>query len=342
MKFQRGEALRPYNTLALQERAAALVTVANDAELMAALNWARERKLSVVPLGDGSNVVLTGDLDALVVRQEPRGIEVIETTATHISLRVSAGENWHDLVQWTLQQGYFGLENLALIPGTVGAAPIQNIGAYGVELQSVLLRVHSRLIADGREMTLDKTACEFAYRDSVFKHRLKDQLVITAVDFQLSLCPTINATYPALARFFEEHTVVEPTPQGVFDAVVSIRSSKLPDPSREPNAGSFFKNPLLPAKAAGELAVRYPALPRYVQADGTVKVSAAWMIEYCGWKGFRRDDLGVHPQHALVLVNYGSASGVELLSLANEIAASVYDSFGVYLEIEPRLYGTST
>lgn len=343
MKFQRGEALRPYNTLALQARAAALVTVANDAELMVALNWARERKLAVVPLGDGSNIVLTGgDLNALVVRQKTRGIQVLETTANHINLRVAAGESWHDLVRWTLQQGYYGLENLALIPGTVGAAPIQNIGAYGVELQSALLRVHARLIADGREMTLDKTACEFAYRDSVFKHRLRDQLVITAVDLQLSLYPTTNVTYPALAQFFQKDAVVEPTPQSVFDAVVSIRRSKLPDPSREPNAGSFFKNPLLPAEAAKKLAAKYPALPGYPQADGTVKVSAAWMIDYCGWKGFRREDLGVHPQHALVLVNYGSASGAQLVSLANEIVATVYDSFGVHLEIEPRLYGTST
>lgn len=340
MKFHRGEELRPYNTLGLQARAEALVSVASDAELLLALAWAREHRLPVVPLGQGSNIVLAGNLDALVVRQETRGIQVLESAGSNVTLRVAAGESWHELVQWSLQQGYYGLENMALIPGKVGAAPIQNIGAYGVELQSILRQVYARRIEDDEQVTLDTVACKFGYRDSIFKHELKDQLVITAVELQLSRRPSVQITYPDLAGFFAAHPLVEPTPQAVFDAVVSIRRRKLPDPSSEPNAGSFFKNPLVASGIAEKLVEKHPSIPCYPQSDGRVKVSAAWMIDHCGWKGYRRDDLGVHGHHALVLVNYGNNSGEQLLSLAKDIAGTVYDNFGVHLEIEPRLYGT--
>lgn len=339
MNIQRGEPLRGYNTLALQARAYAFVSVNNEEELLAALAEAREFKLPVVSLGEGSNVVLAGDIHALVLHQQSRGIELLETGSDFVRLRVAAGESWHELVRWTLQRGYFGLENLALIPGTVGAAPIQNIGAYGVELRSSLLQVHARNIADDHAVVLSNKDCEFGYRDSIFKHTLRDKLVITAIDLQLSLRADVTITYPALARYFEEHTRIEVTPQAVFDAVVGIRSSKLPDPSVVPNAGSFFKNPVLQSKDVAGLVKSHPALPNFPQQDGTVKVSAAWMIDHCGWKGFRRGDVGVHAEHALVLVNYGGESGALLLGLADEIATSVKDTFGVHLEIEPRVYG---
>jgi len=330
--------LHDFNTLALCARAAALVEVSADAELVAALSWARTRDLPVVPLGEGSNVVLADDLDALVVRQVSRGVEMLEETADAVSLRIAAGENWHGLVRWSLGQGYYGLENLALIPGTVGAAPIQNIGAYGVELQSVFLRLHAREIADGGEVTLDRGACAFGYRDSVFKGELQDQLVITSIDLQLSKHPQVNISYPTLADYIEEHGI-KATPQAVFDAVVAIRSSRLPDPAREPNAGSFFKNPVLTPQAMRELAERAEGVSCYPQPDGTLKVPAAWFIERCGWKGFRGNGVGVHREHALVLVNQGSDDGATLLALAREIAASVRERFGLALEIEPRVYG---
>lgn len=339
MKFQRDEALQRYNTLALQARAQAFVSIHTEADLLAALTLAREQKLPVVPLGEGSNVVFAGDLEALVIQQRMKGIEVLVLADDAVQLRVAAGENWHALVQWTLAQGYFGLENLALIPGTVGAAPIQNIGAYGVELQSSLLKVHARQIADDKVIALSNEACEFGYRDSIFKHRLQDQLVITEVELQLSRGPAVNIAYPALASYFAEHADIVPTPETVFDAVVSIRRSKLPDPTQVPNAGSFFKNPVIAGKVAEKLRAAFPALPCFPQPNGTAKVSAAWMIDRCGWKGFRRADLGVHAEHALVLVNYGSDSGEELLSLAANIVESVQDRFGVLLEIEPRVYG---
>ena len=342
MKFYRDKLMRKHNTLALQARADAFACVTNDDELLEALAWARTEGVAVVALGQGSNIVLAGDVQALVVQQAVRGIEVLDAVNSDVILRVAAGENWHELVQWTLQQGYYGLENLALIPGTVGASPIQNIGAYGVELQSVLLQVHARQIADDKPVTLDNAACQFRYRDSIFKRERKDQLVITAIDIQLSRRSSVNISYPALATFFAEHSHVEPTPQTVFDAVVSIRRSKLPDPSIEPNVGSFFKNPLLRSEMAALLLAKHPGLPCFSQADGSVKVSAAWMIDQCRWKGHRADDLGVHPQHALVLVNYGSDSGAQLLALSSEIVSSVHDAFGVELEIEPRIYGLNS
>ncbi|MDE0949901.1 MAG: UDP-N-acetylmuramate dehydrogenase [Halioglobus sp.] len=340
MKYYHSQDMSPYNTLRLHAQAAAQVAINNDVELVACLEWARVRSLSIVPLGEGSNVVLAGNVDALVVLQRTCGIEIIARTDDTVVLRVAAGENWHALVRWTLQQGYFGLENLALIPGTVGAAPIQNVGAYGVELQSVLLRVHARQLTDGRIIELNGKECEFGYRDSIFKHGLKDQLLITAVDLELSLHPKVNTRYPAIANYCLEHGIVSPTPPEIFDAVVSIRQSKLPDPAVEPNAGSFFKNPLLQAHEAQGLVAAYSSLPLYPQSDGRVKVSAAWMIDQCGWKGFRKEGLGVHPEHALVLVNYGSNSGPQLLSLANDIAATVRRTFGINLEIEPRVYGS--
>jgi len=338
MQILRGEPLQPYNTLSFQARAAALVRVGSDEDLLAAFRWAAEHGLPVVPLGQGSNVVLAKDLDALVVRQDTRGIEIIGEVDDRVSLRVAAGENWHALVQWTLQQGLYGLQNLALIPGTVGAAPIQNIGAYGVELQSCLLRVHALVIADGRSLTLSNADCEFGYRDSVIKHSLRDKLVITAVDLQLSRVPELSIGYPALAEAFAQADAGSLTPRDVFNTVVSIRRGKLPDPAVEPNAGSFFKNPLVPAEQARVLIAQFPGLPAYPQQDGRVKLAAAWMIDHCGWKGYRQDDIGIHPEHALVLVNYGNGTGEQLLSLASAVAAAVADIFGIQLVIEPRVY----
>jgi len=337
MNLQLNEALQPYNTLALQARAQALATIRDDADLVAALDWARQRELPVIPLGEGSNVVLAHDLNALVLRLQTRGIELRSSSTDKVSLRVAAGESWHDFVQWTLGQGYCGLENLALIPGTVGAAPIQNIGAYGVELQSTVVQVHGLVIADGSAITLDRAACEFGYRDSVFKHALRDKIIITAVDMELALGANVDISYPALAAAFQGASSA-PSPRDVFDAVVNIRRSKLPDPARVPNAGSFFKNPVVSADRAAALVDNYPALPVYPQPDGAVKLPAAWMIDHCGWKGCQRDGFGVHPEHALVLVNYGNGNGRELLRLAEDIAESVSREFGVELLIEPRVY----
>ncbi|MEM9257052.1 MAG: UDP-N-acetylmuramate dehydrogenase [Pseudomonadota bacterium] len=341
MPIQHNDWLTEHNTLALPARARAVARIHDDAALQQSLRWAGEQGLSVVPMGEGSNVVLLGDLDCLIVRMENRGIEVTKRTDTTVTLRIAAGENWHGLVQWCLAHGYFGLENLALIPGSVGAAPIQNIGAYGVEVSSFLREVESRRIDDGSRVLLSASDCELAYRDSVFKHALRDQLVIYAVSLQLQRVPNPVTHYPALADHFRRQDVGCPTPQEVFDAVVAIRSAKLPDPTETPNVGSFFKNPLVEPGRADELRQAFPELPCYSGSDSQVKLSAAWMIDHCGWKGRRAGPAGVHCEHALVLVNHGGATGADVLALAADIAAGVQQTFGVQLDIEPRIYGAA-
>ncbi len=325
------------NTLALPARARAFARVADDAELLEALEWAAARQLPVVPLGAGSNVVLAGDIEALVVQQTTAGITVLDQTGESVLLRVAAGHDWHALVDWALRRGFHGLENLALIPGLVGAAPIQNIGAYGVELASVVAAVHGYYLADGRAFSLDRAGCNFGYRDSVFKGRLRDRVVITAVDLRLSRRWRPVLDYPDLAAALSDNP--EPGPEAVFSAVVAIRRGKLPDPAVSPNAGSFFKNPVVDEQHAARLRAEFGELPGYPAGPGRIKLSAAWLIERCGWKGRSRGAVGVDPRHALVLVNRGGGTGAELLGLAAAIAASVGESFGVELEIEPRIYG---
>lgn len=342
MTPQQNVSLHSFNTLGLEARAAAFVTVQNEDGLLQALRWAKNQKLPVVPLGEGSNVVLAGDLEALVLHQQSKGREVLARDGDSVRLRIAAGEGWHKLVGWCLAAGYHGLENLALIPGTVGAAPVQNIGAYGVELASMIRCVHARSLADGSLLRLDKAQCEFGYRDSVFKHRLKDSVVITAVEFELLVSPCMNTEYPSLKQYLRNHCQRKPTPRDVYEAVVSIRSARLPDPRLEPNAGSFFKNPVLSARRLEELKILAPDVPVFPQASGEMKVPAAWLIDRCGWKGRCKKNQGVHKEHALVLVNYGNNSGADLLAFAAEIRDSVERTYGVTLEIEPRRYGQKT
>ena len=339
MKISLDEPLQAFNTLSLVARGQALAEVHDDEELREALLWARDNKSTVTVLGEGSNVVLAGDLSTLVLVQGNRGIDVLSDDRDEVVLRVAAGEDWHDLVDWSLEQGFYGLENLALIPGTVGAAPIQNIGAYGVELEFFVEAVHALRIDSSEPLTLSGGECQFAYRDSVFKHDLRDQLVITSVDLRLSKIAKLWLAYPTLASVFADRPAEDLTPRDVFEAVVGIRQSRLPDPRVEPNAGSFFKNPVLESAQADALVSSFPNLPAYPQSEGRMKFPAAWLIDHCGWKGHREEGVGVHPDHALVLVNYGGNSGERLLELAHKIAASVEVTFGIELEIEPRVYG---
>lgn len=331
------------NTLRLPASAAHYTCVRDTDELAAALGYARANGLAVMPLGEGSNVVLAGDIDALVLQPALTGIDITLDTGPAIRLRIGAGENWHRLVEWSLGRQYCGLENLALIPGTVGAAPIQNIGAYGVELDEVLTRVHAVSVETGEAVQLSRDECAFAYRDSIFKHELRDQLVITAVEMELFRVPRIRADYPALAEALDARGITMPSTRDVFDAVVAVRSSKLPDPATEPNAGSFFKNPIVAAEAAHALQAQHPGMPCYAQDNGVCKLSAAWMIDQLGWKGRRSGAFGVHPQHALVMVHHQEegGNGAQLLEFAAQIAGSVRDAFGVTLDIEPRVYGAA-
>ena len=332
--------LQGLNTLALPASARGFARVHNDDELAQALQWARERDMDVMPLGQGSNVVLAGDVDALVVQQCCLGIRELQRDERHVHLRVAAGQNWHELVRWSVGEGFGGLENLALIPGTVGAAPIQNIGAYGMELAACLERVHAISVAEGSIVSLARDECRLGYRDSIFKGELRDEYFITAVDLRLGLGGQVDTRYPVLEDYIRERGIEAATPQQVFDAVVAIRSERLPDPSAEPNAGSFFKNPVVSADKADTLRGGFPGLPMYPQSDGRIKLPAAWLIQHCGFKGERRGAVGVHVKHALVLVHFGGGDGEQLLALAQEIATAVYKTFGIALEIEPRIYGS--
>ncbi len=339
MHIVRCEPLQHRNTFAFKSWASAYVQVVHEQELLDALEWANEHDMNVLPLGHGSNVVLAGDIDALVIHPAQRGIDLVEDNGDTVVLKVAAGESWHSLVQWSLQHGYFGLENLALIPGTVGAAPIQNIGAYGVEIASFIRCVSMVNIGNGQVMVMDARDCNFGYRDSIFKNVLRDKVVITSIELILSRKPCLQLSYPALNNYLNTDIAVELTPQALYDAVVAIRQSRLPDPGDTPNAGSFFKNPLVAPAQVMELLKASPDMPHYSQENGQVKVPAAWLIDRCGWKGKRVGKYGVHPAHALVLVNYGGDDGNELLALARDIAASVRHTYGVDLEIEPRVYG---
>ncbi len=338
MRVERRAQLQSYNTLALEALADVLVHAQSEPDIRQAITLAREEGLLLIPLGGGSNVVLAGDLRALVLHLETTGIEELSRDADSVLLRVAAGENWHRFVTWCLEQGYYGLENLALIPGTVGAAPIQNIGAYGVELAEFVEAVHGLDSDSAEAITLDREACGFGYRDSVFKRELQDSVIITAVDLRLSLTPAPVATYPTLASYLKEQGI-EVTPRAVFEAVVAIRSKRLPDPAQIPNAGSFFKNPVVGQPRGAYLRTRYPGLPAFPQGDGRMKLSAAWMIEHGNWKGVSQDGVGVDDRHSLVLVNQGGNSGAALLALADEIRESVQNDFGYRLEIEPRVLG---
>ena len=325
------------NTLRLPCAADALLEFDDRAALTEALDWCARHQLQPLLLGEGSNVVLPERLRRAVLRSTDRRVEVIASSAERTTLRVGAGKNWHELVAMTVARGWYGLENLALIPGSVGAAPVQNIGAYGVELSSVVQSVHGVYTDTQAAASLSAEECAFAYRDSIFKHQLAGRFAITAVDLVLRRDGRGQASYPALAERLAGHAGPV-TPEAVFAAVVALRRERLPDPATHPNAGSFFKNPVLEEDAARRLAAANPGLPVYPAPGGMAKLSAAWLIERCGFRGVERGRAAVSAAHALVLVNRGGVQR-DLLSLAAEIRQAVAARFGCELEIEPVVLG---
>jgi UDP-N-acetylmuramate dehydrogenase len=330
--------LRGCNTLRLRATSLDLQEPGDRGALGRVLEAADRRAVGVLPLGEGSNVVLVGDLPLVALRYRERGCRELSRDAGSVVLRVAAGEPWHAFTVWALAQGFYGLENLALIPGTVGAAPIQNIGAYGVELAEFVEAVHAVAIDSGEPLTFTRADCDFAYRDSVFKRAWRDRCVIVAVDLRLRLQDAPNLSYAALREWLKSDGAA-PSAASVHRAVVALRRERLPDPAFTPNAGSFFKNPIVPVEHARDLQTQWPALPVFELYGSRVKLAAGWLIEACGWKGYSEGGVGVHPGHALVLVNLGADSGAALLALARRIQASVEERFGCRLEIEPRVYG---
>ncbi len=334
--LQANASLQAFNSFGLQVNARCLTTADSDAQVREALALARERQLELLVLGGGSNLLLTQDFEGLVLRMTSRGIRLLSETDAGVVVEAEAGEPWHPFVLWSLAQGLIGLENLSLIPGTVGAAPMQNIGAYGVEIKDLFvgLTALDRQTGELREFTLQQA--EFAYRDSLFK-RQAGRWLILRVRFLLHRQAALQLQYGPLQHYLSAQGISAPTASDVSRAVCAIRAEKLPDPAVLGNAGSFFKNPLVSAELAARLRVEYADLVAYAQPDGTFKLAAGWLIERAGWKGFRDGDAGVHQQQALVLVNYGAASGMQLLALARRIQLDIVTRFAVELEIEPNV-----
>lgn len=335
LDIRANQSLKPYNTFGIDVRAAFFVSVHSDGELEQALAWAAARNLRVLVIGGGSNLLLTTDLsELLVVRMDNRGVRVLEENGDQVLLEAEAGEPWHPFVLQTLELGLAGLENLSLIPGTVGAAPMQNIGAYGVEIKDVFagLTALDRDTLQVRDFSV--ADCAFGYRDSVFK-RQPGRWVILRVRFKLSRSAPVHLDYGPVRQRLAEQGIQHPTPKDVSAAICSIRREKLPDPAELGNAGSFFKNPVVSQEQCAQLLAQFPQLVHHLQPDGTAKLAAGWLIDQCGWKGRSMGAAGVYPKQALVLVNHGGASGDEVIALAQAIQADVLARFGVRLEPEP-------
>jgi UDP-N-acetylmuramate dehydrogenase len=281
-------------------------------------------------LGGGSNVLFTKDFDGMVVLNKLKGIEITKEDSENVYVRSVGGELWHDLVIFAVNSGYWGIENLSLIPGTVGAAPIQNIGAYGSELKDMLFSVETFEIKTGIKKIFSKEECDLGYRDSIFKNKLKNKYFISAVTLKLSKKEKKNIKYKILSEFLGKNKIEIKSPKDISDAVMFIRQSKLPDPKIISNAGSFFKNVFIEKEQLQVLQINYPKIP-YFENNGIIKIPAAWLVEQCGWKGHRVGNVGVHEKQALVLVNYGGVNGLEIIGLANKIIASVKEKFGVEL-----------
>jgi UDP-N-acetylmuramate dehydrogenase len=334
--IEQNRSLKAFNTFAIDACAAHFTEAQDDQAVIDALAEGRRLGVPLLILGGGSNLVLTGDVDALVLRMNSRGIRIIEDDGERVMIEAEAGEPWHPFVVHSLALGLSGLENLSLIPGTVGAAPIQNVGAYGVEIKDVFAGLTALDRETGDVVEFDLQACEFGYRDSLFK-RQAGRYIVLRVRFSLQRTAELKLEYGPLRQWLQQHGIQSPTAMDVSLAVCAIRSEKLPDPQVLGNAGSFFKNPLVPQALADALRERYPDLVAFSQGSGQVKLAAGWLIERAGWKGYRKGDAGVHRLQALVLVNYGQATGQQILQLAQEIQADIAERFGVCLEIEPNV-----
>lgn len=337
MIFENDFSLKPYNTFGIDVKAkhfARFDTVQELQELLQRPDIKEEPKLI---LGGGSNVLFTKDFEGIVLLNGIKGMEVLREDERYTYVKSGGGELWHELVLFCLEHNLGGIENMSLIPGTVGAAPLQNIGAYGAELKDVFEELEAVHLETGELHTFDHAACQFGYRESVFKHHLKGQYVVTSVTLRLRKAHELNTSYGAIQSTLQEMQVQQPTIHDVSAAVCHIRRSKLPDPAQIGNAGSFFKNPEIPVLLFDVLKEKHPDMPAYPVSETSVKVPAGWLIEQCGWKGKVIDNYGVHKNQALVLVNYGGARGEKVVELAYDIIQSVQEKFGITLQPEVNI-----
>jgi UDP-N-acetylmuramate dehydrogenase len=337
MQIRENVSLKPYNTFGLEAKARYFATINNAQEAITLLQNPTFKHKPLLILGGGSNMLLTQDFEGLVIKNEIKGIELLLDSADEVVVQVGAGENWHEFVLHAIAQGWGGIENLSLIPGTVGAAPMQNIGAYGVEIKEVFEELQALHLDSLQIHRFTAADCQFGYRESVFKNALKNQYLIVQVSFRLSKKPTFNTSYGAINDTLAAMGIQKLSIKAISDAVIHIRSSKLPNPAEIGNAGSFFKNPVIGSDLAQKLQQHYPDMPHYPINTESVKVPAAWLIEQCGWKGKDLGGYGVHDKQSLVLVNRGGATGQALKKLATEIQASVADRFGILLDMEVNL-----
>ena len=331
--------LKKYNTFGLDYKADCMIHLENEQEAIEFFNGNVVWNKPFLVLGSGSNILFTSNFKGTILYPEISGIKIEDKDLNKGEVIVSAGAgiNWDDFVAWTVDNGFGGLENLSLIPGKVGATPVQNIGAYGVEVKDQIVNVRTLDVNDGTIRFFENNECEFGYRNSIFKRREKGRYLVTRVYYRLAINPQMNLIYDSLKE--EVNKIGTETLQNTRQAVINIRRNKLPDPEIIGNAGSFFKNPVVNKSVAGSLKNRYPDLPVYPDQEGYIKLASGWLIDRCGWKGKRRGDAGVHEKQALVLVNYGKATGKEILDLSEEIKESVRDKFGIDLEREVEVVG---
>lgn len=337
--IQHNAPLKSLNTFGIDVSARLFATFTSTEELAELLNdKIISTEAAKLVLGGGSNILFTKDFNGAVLKNKIRGIDIVKEDQHHVWVQTGAGENWHQFVLFCIANNLQGVENLSLIPGSTGASPMQNIGAYGAELKDVFHSLEAFHIHDKTTVSFSNNDCHFGYRDSVFKNIYRNQFVITHVTFRLRKEPIFNTSYGAIEQELEAMGVNELSIKAISDAVIRIRQSKLPDPAVTGNAGSFFKNPSISKEQFDSLKQSFPAIPGYESANSTlVKVPAAWLIEQCGWKGHREGDAGIHPKQALVIVNYGKATGAELFNLSTNVKESVMEKFGIDLEREVNI-----
>lgn len=332
MNVRKNFSLKEYNTFGITASAKYFAAFSSPEELDELLSFEKKRLI----LGGGSNILFTKDYNGLVLKNEVKGIDVVHEDVHHVYVKAGAGENWHQFVLFCIDRDLAGVENLSLIPGNVGASPMQNIGAYGVEIKDVFHDLEAHHLHDKKTVTFSNADCGFGYRESVFKNKYKDQFAILNVTFRLNKTPHYNTSYGAIEEELQKMNA-EVNIRSISQAVINIRSSKLPDPKVIGNSGSFFKNPTVVVAKYNELKEKYPSMPGYPQSGGDVKLAAGWLIEQCGWKGYRKGDAGCHSRQALVLVNYGNARGNDIYELSEEILQSVRSKFGITLEREVNI-----
>ena len=334
MIFETDFSLQPFNTFGINALAKQFVAVHSKEELATVL----QNHNDIFILGGGSNMLLTKNIDKLVVHVDLKGIEIVDTNDDFVWVKAQAGENWHQFVLYCIEKNYGGLENLSLIPGNVGTTPIQNIGAYGVEIKDTFFCCEAMEIATQKLVTFDKESCAFGYRESIFKNELKNQYIITSVTFKLTKKNhKLNTSYGAIEEELAKQNISNPSLKEVSNAVIAIRQSKLPDPKELGNSGSFFKNPIVPKQIYEQVKLKYPNIPHFPVSETEVKVPAGWLIEQAGFKGKRFGDAGIHKNQALVLVNYGTATGTEILEVAQNIQKTILEQFGISIEAEVNI-----